>query len=381
MGDFFNLLFSTLHDSTIILYTSIFIISSILGFKCQKKEWYGTQKINRIIFFLLFLFLCVFYAFNDVGIDTQHYRYYFDIYKDTISLDDGYGSVERLYQLLNIGLHYLISDSFWAVAIIRTLQLALFFYALYLLRDKTIIGFSIMAYVAFFYFDAFNLLRSSLAGSLSLLSFAYIHKRNNILGFVTALLAMGFHTSAILLVLTIGLYFLCYETILAKFQKATFILAIILFIIILVVGIDYINILLSNDFNGGRYENYTTSSNSIGLFILLKYFPAIIVFYLLKVNKSNLSNHYWLNLNFVWLIVGFAIALLAYNIGILTRVAIYFSTPFLFLIPFFCIQLLYKKSSNYKLIRLLFIVYFTYMYVGTMGGLYNISGLGPFKFF
>ena len=151
--------------------------------------------------------------------------------------------------------------------------------------------------------------------------------------------------------------------------------------IILYVGGDYINLLLADDFGGGRYESYTASSAGIGIFILLKYFPPIVVLYLLKKSRNSPLINDWLNLNFVWLIVGFALALLAYQIGMLTRVAIYFSTPFLFLMPYFCIQLYQNKSINYKNIHLLFIIYFIYMFASTIGGLYNISELGPFKFF
>ena len=102
MSEFLRLLFNPHHGATIFLYTCIFIISSVLGFKCQRKEWYGTKRINKGLYYFLFLFLCVFYIFNDVGVDTPHYRAYFDNFVDLNSIDDGYGAVEKLYQLLNI---------------------------------------------------------------------------------------------------------------------------------------------------------------------------------------------------------------------------------------------------------------------------------------
>lgn len=381
MSEFLRLLFNAHHSTTIILYTSIFIVSSILGFKCQRKEWYGTKRINKSVFYFLFLFLCVFYAFNDVAVDTPHYRAYFDHFVDLNSIDDGYGAVEKLYQLLNIFLHYFISDSYWGIAFIRVLQLSIFFHAIYLLRDKTIIGYAIMAYVAFFYFDSFNLLRSSLAGSLALLSFAYISDRRFFLSVGCGLLAMGIHTSGIFILATIGVYCICYETGLAKYNKLILVGATILFFLVIAVGGKYINRLLADDFGGGRYDYISASSGGIGVFILLKYFPPLVALYMLKKGRNNIVTGNWINLNFVWLIVGFAIALLAYQIGMLTRVAIYFSTPFLFLVPFYCILLYKNKSSNYKLVNLFLWIYFTFMYVNTMSGLYEISELGPFKFF
>lgn len=378
MGDFFYLLLSPEHEITIFLYTFIFITSSFLGFKCQKQEWYGTKYISNKIFICLFIFLCVFYAFNDVGVDTPHYRHYFDIYKDIDSIDNGYGSVEKLYQILNILLHYIFTDSYWAVAFIRVLQLGLFFYAIYLLRDKTIIGFSIMAYVALFYFDSFNLLRSSLSGSLSLLSFAYLYQNRYIPMIVTTLLSVGFHTSALLLVLAIVIYCICYETPLKKLHKIIPVAATLALFSLLAVGGDYINVLLADDFGGGRYEDYKASSNGIGVFILLKYLPTFVFFYLLKKIHSDFNK--WMNINFVWLMMGFGIALLAYQIGILGRVAIYFSPPFIFLMPYYCIITQQSSVQNRASVRLLFIFFYAFLFVSTLGGLYVISEIGPFKF-
>lgn len=232
--------------------------------------WY--RKINMKIYFLLFAFLSVFYVFNDVGVDTPHYRSYFDEYVNLQSLYEGYGAVEKLYQLLNVGLHYFFTDGYWAVAFVRFLQLALFFRAIYLLRDKTIIGFAVMAYVAFFYFDSFNLLRSSLAGSLTLISFAYIDKEKPLRAIIAALLAMGFHTSGIFMVLTMGIYYLCYKTVFKRFQRIIPFAATIVLFVVLFIGGDVINMLLADDFGGGRYADYEARSQGIGLFILLKYF-------------------------------------------------------------------------------------------------------------
>lgn len=381
MGSYIDLLFSSEHGLTIVLYTFVFIISSVLGFKCQKQEWYGTKQINTKFFYILFIFLSVFYAFNDVGVDTPHYRYYFDIYTDIDCIDEGYGAVEKPYQILNILLHYVFNDNYYAVAFVRVMQLGIFFYALYLLRDKTIIGFSIMAYVAFFYFDSFNLLRSSLSGSLSILSFVYLYKNRYVLTIISALLAVGFHTSALLIIVAIILYYICYETPLKKFHKIIPFLATLILFIFLYIGGDYINVLIADDFGGGRYEYYQASSSDIGIFIPIKYLPTFVVIYLLKKKNGDVDINKWLNLNIILIFIGLAIALLSYQIGILGRAAIYFCIPFVFLMPYYCICLQQNNAQNRLLVHRLFIIYYTFMFMTTLGGLYYISEIGPFKFF
>ena len=238
-----------------------------------------------------------------------------------------------------------------------------------------------MAYVAFFYFDSFNLLRSSLSGSLSLLSFAYLYKKRYILMVMTALLAVGFHTSALILIVAIAIYYICYETPLKMFHKIIPFIATLMLLVLLSIGGDYINVLIADDFGGGRYEYYQAYSNGIGIFIPIKYLPAFIVVYILKKRNNDIDLNKWLNLNFVWLMVGLAIALLSYQIGMLTRVAIYFSTPFIFLLPYYCVYLQLHNINSQLFMRRLFIIYFAFMFMTTLGGLYYISEIGPFKFF
>lgn len=377
MSEYFQLLFSDKHSFSILLYSFIFIVASLFAFNSQK--FYDFGKNDKFIpksFVMLFLILCFFYAFNDVGVDTPHYRTYFDEYKTFQDTSTHFGAVEMGYQYLNILLHYITDNSYTAIVIIRTFQLAILFGAIYLLRDRIHIGFAVMAYVALYYFQSFNLLRSSLAGSLCIFSFALFFKRKYIWAIVSAFLAFEFHKSAIFFLIALFLYSLTYGSFLKKNRKLLIILTVTALFIVLRVGADLITLFLMNDFGGGRYEDYMDNTGtSMGVFVLIQYFPVFAVLYLMRNNK-NIEGVRWWNMCFVWGIIGFALAILGYTNGMLTRAAIYFSSSFIFLIPYFIRSA--KGIRSYRLYWSIFLLYYMILFIITLGGLYKISGLGPY---
>lgn len=380
MSEYLNLLFSPLHGGTIILYTFIFIVASILGYKVQYVNKGGQYVFSMKKFVCLFLFLSFFYVFNDVGIDTDHYRTYYIKYATLQDLEDHIGAVERLYQYLNIALHLFIKNERIGVGLIRLLQLAILFAALYKLRNRINIGLAIMGYIAFFYYDSFNVLRSSLAGSICLLAMAFLYDKKYLITLALSFIAYGFHHSAIFFVATVLLYLICYHTPIKRFKKIVPVLSVIVLFVVLNIGANIINQLLAADFANGRYDYVESHESTMGLFILLKYSIPFITLYLVNKYKNNdgCSGYLW-EIDFLWTIAGFALALLAYQIGMLTRAAIYFSSSFIFLLPSYIYSHELSRNSR-TTTKIIYILYFILMFVITIGGLYEISGLGPFKF-
>ncbi len=379
--NYLSLLFDPKESGTIILYTIIFFVVSFLGFKSQAKTEKGiTCQFRFYPFIGSFLILWAFFAFNDVGIDTPHYRGYFDIYKSKYNIDDGFAAVEIWYQYLNVLLHYATNNAVYAVAIVRTLQLSIFFYAVYKCRTFLNVGLAIMAYVALYYYQSFDLLRSSLSGSLCLLSFVYLYDRKYIYASISVFLAFQFHHSAALYAAAICVYFV--STLLKKHTLLIQTIAIIGLIIVLYFGKDLISLFLMNDFGGGRYDSYSQNKESaIGLFVILKYLPVGYCLYLIKRNLHNDNELRWWNLCFVISIVGFAIAILGYTNGMLTRAAIYFSASFIFLLPeSYKDASLYMRGQNITIFRILLILYFIFLFISNTGEIYEMDGIGPFKF-
>lgn len=107
MSDFFALLFSDYHSFTIVLYSLIYMMATTFAFKSQKTNVSGNVSIN-LRFYLMSLFVLVFFfAFNDVGVDTPHYKTYFSEYRTIADISRHFGAVEVGFQYLNIALHFI----------------------------------------------------------------------------------------------------------------------------------------------------------------------------------------------------------------------------------------------------------------------------------
>lgn len=370
-SSYFSLLFSGDNGGSIFLYTIIFFVSFLLASKSQKVV-NGNYIFQRSWFFITFLFLWIFFALNDVGADTEQYRSIFSNVTNTADISQIALGVEPGYQFLNYLVHFLTNNPVSGVAIIRTLQLALVFLSFYLLRDEIDIKFAVMAYVAFFYFSSFNILRSSLAGSVGLISFALLYRKKDFLAFILAIVGFSFHNSFALFIITLILCELILKIrLLNKNVTLIVIIAFVALLFVLNVGADYINFVLNNsDFNNGRYEGYASDTSAAGLFVVFKYVPVFYSLYLLGRSKikSEVEKR-WLIMNLVYVFAGFAIAVMGYQIGMLTRTAIYFGSAYLFLIPssFYRPGLISRKSF-----KIVIFIFLTMMYM------INISGyLGP----
>lgn len=378
MTKFFELLLDINNGNTLILYCLIVFFSSLFGFMSQTNKAGRNNVFKPIPYICSFIILLIFFAFNDVGIDTPHYRDYFDTYRSSSDIYTGIAAVEVWYQYLNIYLHYITDDSTTAIIILRTVQLSIIFYSIYLLRDKISIGFAVLSYVILYYFQSFNLLRSSLAGSLCLLSFVLCYNRKYLMSFVLAFFAFEIHRSAILFDITLVLYFI--SSVVKKHQKLVQVVAIIGLAFLMVVGKDLLNIFLSNNFGEGRYDDYSNSASGFGIFVFLQYLPVAIALYYQN-NIHNRDDLRWWNLGFVFAVSGFAIALMGYTNGMLTRAAIFFSATFIFLLPYF-----YRTTSqtlNYAnkcIINSIYVCYLILVFINKLGGFYAMDGLGPFKF-
>ena len=160
----------------------------------KKRKWANVYEFRTIPFICSFIVLWIFFAFNDIGVDTPMYRGLYERYYSISSASNEYAAVEKGYQYLNVILHIFTENGHTGVILIRSIQLSILYTSLYLLKDKIIMGYGIMAYIALYYFQSFDLLRSSLAGVICLLSFALTYKNKRIIGFILALLASVSYT-------------------------------------------------------------------------------------------------------------------------------------------------------------------------------------------
>lgn len=213
-----------------------------------------------------------------------------------------------------------------------------------------------------------------------MLSFATIYDRKYFVAVFCAILAFLFHKSSIFFLLVLLLYCIAYGGFIIKNRNMMIILSIICLVAVLIKGSEMINLLLLNDFGDGRYAEYADyKGTGFGIFVIIQYLPVFVILLLTNRKEMMPEDKRWWNISFVMAIAGFAIAILGYSNGMLTRAAIYFSSSFVFFIPSYILQLNVHRSHNTNIIKTFTLGYYMFLYIVTLGGIYIISELGPFK--
>lgn len=375
---YFSLL---IEDLSILLYTFIFFLSSLFAFNSQKILSSGNIVFRPAWFVLCFLLLWVFYAFNDVGSDLPQYRF---IFENSRSGEANYetGLVEMGYIYLNYIIHFFTHDPVRGVAIIRTIQLLIVFWAFYLLRKDINLGFCVTAYVALFYFASYNILRSSLAGAICILNVALLLKNKNWFCIPLILLAYSIHRSSALFLIPIASYYLLYNSPFRKLGKAGKVAYVLLSSAVVVYGTLFMQYLLESGFGVGRFDDYLEEEQTAGVMFLFIYIPLFVALYKSRSIES-LRFSKLFDITFVFLVFECLIALLAYKVGILTRADIYFSMPLLIYIPAFLCYRGGREGTNLHGMhqwRLFFYFYLCFRFYITITGIFKVSMIDHFHF-
>ena len=378
---FFDILFSN-NGNTLLLYTLLIVFSSFFAWRAQPERYYGTLRIKKGWFGLSFLTLCIFCAFADVGTDTEWYK---DFFLDMHSFSEcRFGPVELGFQYYNVSLHYITNDPIVYVIISRILMISLVFWCIYMMRDKSIMWLAVLGFSCVVYFQMFSALRNSLAYSMAFLAYALCVKQKNILALVVTTLGISMHRSMAFFAIPIFGYLFVAKFPSSKLLKHSIVLPILVSLLIIMYGVSIFDLVLaSDDVLMGKYGDYVEGKGASGYMSFFVYLPILYVFTNIGRSKSNDANYYILN---VYLsIIGFVFALLAYQVGQLTRVAPYFSLPFLFYIGYY-IQTTSKERTKKTNISIsvfvsLLVLYWLYRYSLFITGLFFSNGLSDYELF
>ncbi|MCQ2171309.1 MAG: EpsG family protein [Bacteroidales bacterium] len=376
-----NYLALLFEDISIFYYTLIFLLASKFAFNAQYKTVNGNIVFRPHWFLICFLFLWVFFAFNDVGSDLPQYRLLFDESKDGTSTY-GTGLVEIGYIYLNYIIHLFTDNAIYGVAIIRTIQLAIVFFSFYLLRDNISIGYAVTAYVALFYFASFNILRSSLAGAICILNISLLLKDKSIFCIPLMLLSFFIHRSSALFVIPILSYFILYQSPLKKMGKVVKIAYVAASVFALVYGASLLQHFVDQGFGAGRFDDYLEEEQTVGIMFIFVYAPLFWALYKSYKIKSFRNSRLY-KLTFVFLIFECFVALLSYKVGILTRADIYFSMPILMFIPAFLRQGGNSTNPNIRgsnQWRFVIFLYLVIRFAITTSGIFKVSMIDNFHF-
>lgn len=270
-----------------------------------------------------------------IGADTGGYPIeIFDIACSSHSLSDCIYEVGFFVFCHDVGyifLAYLISaftkDSFFFFFITNLIVNWGVFFFLY--KAKSRFQFSLwlgwLSYLFIFYNRTLNLSRQSIAIAIVLISITYLWDKKYIKYGALTVIALSFHTSAIITLMYFFEYFV---------EKRKYRLMFLLCLIFIIVGNSFfINSVLSSIPQLAHFSRYTTASEgNIGLFE--SFVKLLAIFYLLgKLNKHKLFSRYQVS-RFVYLIL-IEIFLFSCNYidGNIGRIAYYFLPVYFIAIP------------------------------------------------
>lgn len=381
MEQFFNLLFSDVYGFTMFIYLCLFALPSLIARSSQPIAFYGTTKMNKINYFISFVVMSVGLVFADNGTDTGWYMNFFD---NRVSfVDCEYGAVEIGFQYYNVLIHFITNDAVYFIIITRFIMMICVFGAIYFLRDKSLVWLSILGFAAVVYFQMFSALRNGLAYSMGFLVYAYCVKNKYFLAIIFAILGISIHRSMIMFVAPLTLFLLAIKLAPKTFAKVVVPVLLALIIVVYLYGIDIIqHFLMSDDVLMGKYDGYLDGESTQGVMIFFVYIPIIFIFLDYKYLKSLDLNMFYLNIFLS--IIGFAFALLAYQIGQLARVAPYYSLPFLFYIGYYLQNTLRDRHLSlikWKLFGVFISLYWFYRFMTFVSGLFFNNGLYDYKLF
>lgn len=377
---FFDYLSNPEYAGTIWLYNFIFAITTLFAFLAQRGTKINSEsgRIKKFWFILSFLTAWFFFTFNNTGADLKQYIAQYEESSFTLDFITQKG-LESGYRTLIAFFHLFVKNSYVGIGVLKTIQISIIFACIYKLRNKISVGYAVMTYMALFYFASFNVFRISLAGSLVLASYILLINKKWAKAAVLISVAYTIHNSVLVFALAYAFY-LCYMI----FKKdRSFLRYIILFAVPVIVflGRNIIISFLKLGMFANRYTDYVSAESSFGIMQILFYLPLFYVLYRWKRENRDANNDDF-DINYIFSLSGFAVAMVGYSVGILSRVSIFFAGPFIFYIPQYLKQRSRKSSLplDIPVISVFMFIYWIIRYMLSIGGYFITSGLYPFKF-
>lgn len=273
-----------------------------------------------IVSFLLLALPCFFCgAGTDIHVYVQLYENFtFE------SLSDF--TFEAGYVLLNIFLRIFFKNAYIGLGIIKVLSLFLVYKALYMIRDRVNLGFSILSYVVLLYIFNFHLLRMTLAVGIIFLALSYELLEMSKKAVVLMSIAVLMHYTALIVLLTFFVYKIMGKEI--KVRKIA-----ILSIALIVIYSSIIPIVQNIISSFNIFNKYTTYLNkagtNIGVIQIILFIP--IAYILIKTYKERKNDKFY-TLNLLFGIMLLFSGSLGYVIPVASRIVYYF---FWFAVAFF----------------------------------------------
>lgn len=344
-----------------MIYSIMIMVCGIIAYsvsRCTYVNSEGRKYLFREKITALIPILVAGLRAYSVGTDTG--STYLEIYK--IAQNNVFSIRDLGFGILNY-LMYKIFDNFTAVLVITSLIMySVIFYRIY--KNSKIPYYSVLLFFCTdYFFISMNMVRQSMVVALFILILPLCHselKRDKIIYFLISLIGVSIHSSGILLFV---LYFI-YRYIKLTPQKCivfTFINYLIYRLISNVVikfffSVDYLKKYFSWYFNSG-YNN-----GQLSIFgILIPFSILVFTFFIYKTNSKVKEDDCFNDLTLSLMLAG-NIAIYSTNIPLIERIAFYFNSQLIILLP--CI-FGYMSNKRTRVICkfIVFIAYLAYMYI------------------
>lgn len=321
----------------------------------------SSKHLNMFFGFLAILIPSLFAGLR-YGIGTDYFNYqegFIKINNPLISFN-----TEYLYYMINRIVGYLNLD-FQLVLFITAFITTLFIYlALKEYKNILNIGIGMFVYIMLYYQISFNAVQQIAAMAILLYSIQYIHKRKLIKFTLLMLIAMGFHSTAILFY---PLYFLNF---LYGTQKRK-VLKVLSFSVLILIMINFSSFLFpivnSIDFLSYYASSYLDSDREfeLGIGVIFRTLPFLIVGFLFR-RQLMKDEHMILIFNIV--IIGCISLLTSYgSVNFTERISYYFYSALIIFVPYIYRISLLKGRLYIGILVLLSVVglwFMDFIYIG-----------------
>ena len=345
-----------------MIYIITFIIS-IVFFMLAEKVKYKNKKVFIFLTFIGILFPCLLSALRDTAIGTD-VKVYVEKWFQQARYSDGFfdfcsevNCTEYLYLVLTYICAKISKEIYVLFFMIQFLNIIPLVITFNKLENKINVPFAMLLYYLFFYNMSLNLARQSIAISILILGTAYLLCDNKKNFLILLIIAIGFHSSAILGVFVYIIY-------ITSNKKNYFIynlLYIIAIVLILLNFSNFVNFMVNVGIISAKFSNYTTKylREQISFdFFHNAFFIVILLVILLGINKK--QNKFLYSLY----IVGLGIFESGMISSFTQRASYYFIFPAIFLLlPQLCL-IKNKKLTKDKLLHIIIIlsIFNTYWY-------------------
>lgn len=371
-------------QSTLLLYITIIVITSILG-SCTQNRFMtigvDLKVFKKIPFIFSFFISWFFFAFAGMSNDYLEYQHIFNV-----SQFNNFRKlwIEPGFALLNAIIKIFVSDPKVAIVFIKTIILILVYKVVYDYRHKVPVGMAILAYMCMAYLDAFCMIRIHLAAAVVLFAVdLYDNFDKKIISVLLILLAMSIHYSTFIFLFAV-VSFLIY----IKRNRVSVLFYLTFLVIIFVsrfIAVPIINYLTSNVpilmKYGAKYTSITKSGSGIVQYLL--HIPFLYIFYALwnHINDRKRSDNRMLLIGLIMAPFSLFFGTMGYTFEVIGRSFVFFLYIWMFVLPrYYAIQREEHKKDWLLVGSLICVLLFFRLFIYLQSGSLESSGIMNYYF-